>query len=79
MVGHKSYRNMFGPHGLGRRNKRGQIPIDVCERSELVTNTWFQERKRIVLTGRAPEDRNRHELDSNCEYRFRNSIKLRRH
>jgi len=79
LVGHKSYRNVFGTHGLGRRNKRVYIPIAFCERNELVTNTWFPERKRIVFTGRAPEDRNRHKLDSIIvKHRFRNSMKVRR-
>ena len=32
VVGDESYRNIVGSHGLGRRNHRGQILIDVCEK-----------------------------------------------
>ena len=33
VVGDLSYRNIVGSHRLGRRNHRGQMPIDFCERS----------------------------------------------
>jgi hypothetical protein len=33
LVGCKSYRNTAGPHGLGRRNHKGQMLIDYCERN----------------------------------------------
>jgi hypothetical protein len=29
VVGDKSYRNIVGPHGLGRKNHRGQMPINL--------------------------------------------------
>jgi hypothetical protein len=38
----KSYRNIFGQHGLRRRNQRGQMFVDCCKRNGLlITNTWF--------------------------------------
>jgi exonuclease III len=40
VVGDKAHHNIVGPYGLERRNQRGQILIDVCERNGLViTNT----------------------------------------
>jgi hypothetical protein len=46
VVGDKSYRNIVGQHGLGRKNHGGQILINVCERNGLiVTNTWFRKPK----------------------------------
>ena len=39
----ESYRNIVGPHGLGRKNHRGQMLINFCERNGLiVANTWFR-------------------------------------
>jgi len=36
-----------GPHGLGRKNHRGKMLINFCERNGLiVTNTWFRKPKR---------------------------------
>ena len=44
VVGEESYRNIVGPHGLGRRNHRGQMLIKFCERNRLiVTNTSLRE------------------------------------
>jgi exonuclease III len=44
VVGDESYRNTDGPHGLGRKNHRGQMLINFCERNGLiVTNTSVQE------------------------------------
>jgi exonuclease III len=40
VVGDKAHHNTVGPYGLGRRNERGQMLIDFCERYGLViTNT----------------------------------------
>jgi exonuclease III len=33
VVGEESHRNIVGPHGLGRRNHRGQMLINFCERN----------------------------------------------
>jgi hypothetical protein len=51
VVGGKSYQNIVGPHGLVRRNQRGQMHIDICERNGLViTNIWFKKPKRSKST-----------------------------
>jgi len=56
-VGDESYRNIFGPHGLGRQNHRGQMLINFCERNGLiVTNTWFRKPKIRLYTWKAPGD-----------------------
>ena len=47
VVGDKSYRNIVGPHGLGRKNHRSQMLINFSERNGLiVTNTRFRKPKR---------------------------------
>ena len=47
VVREESYKNIDGSHLLGRRNHRGQMLIDFCERNGLiVTNTWFKKPKR---------------------------------
>ena len=64
VVGEESYRDIVGPHGLGRKNHRGQMLINVCERSGLiVTITWFRKPKRRVCTWKSSGDRSRHQLD----------------
>ncbi|PNF27982.1 hypothetical protein B7P43_G14668 [Cryptotermes secundus] len=63
-VGDEPYQNIVGSHGLGRRNHRGQMLIDFCERNGLiVTNTWLKKQKRILYTWKAPGDWRRHQLD----------------
>ena len=53
----ESYRNIVGPHGLGRKNHRGQMLINFCERNRLiVTNTWFRKPKGILYTWKEPGD-----------------------
>jgi hypothetical protein len=39
VVGNKAHHNIVGPYGLGRRNQRGQMLIDFCERNGLVITT----------------------------------------
>jgi len=47
VTGDESCRNIAGPHGLGRKNHRGQMLINFCERNGLiVTHTWFRKPKR---------------------------------
>jgi len=42
VAGDESYRNIVGPHGLGRKNHRCQMLINFCERNGLIViNTWF--------------------------------------
>jgi hypothetical protein len=55
-VGDEWYRNIIGPHGLGRKNHRGQMLINFCERNGLiVTNTWFRKPKRRLEGTRRSE------------------------
>ena len=77
VVGEESHKNILGSHGLGRRNHRGQMIIDFCERNGLiVTNTWFKKPKRRLYTWKAPGDWSRHQLDYILvKHRFRNSVK----
>ena len=77
VVGEESYKNTVGSHGLGRRNHRGQMLIDFCERNGLiVTNTWFKKPKRRLYTWKAPGDWSLHQLDYILvKHRFRNSVK----
>jgi len=40
VVGDESYRNIAGPHGLGRKNRRVKLLINFCKRNGLnLTNT----------------------------------------
>jgi exonuclease III len=77
VVGDEPYRNIVGPHGLGRNNHRGQMLINCCERNGLsVTNTRFRKPKRRLYTWKAPGHRSRHQLDYILvKHRFRNSVK----
>ena len=51
VVGDESYRNIVGPHGLGRKNHIGQKLSNVCERNGIiVTNIWFRKPKRRLYT-----------------------------
>jgi exonuclease III len=78
-VGDKSFRDIAGPHGLGRNNHRVQMLIKLSERNVLnVTNTWFKKPKRRLYEHRwkTPGDRSRHHLDYIIvKHRFRNSVK----
>ena len=74
VVGDEPYRNIAGPHGLGRKNHRGQMLITFWERNGLiVTNTWFRKPKRRLYKWKAPGDQSQHQLD--YKHRFRNSVK----
>ena len=77
VVGEESYMNIVGSHGLGRRNHRGQMLIDFCDRNGLiVTNSWFKKPKRRPYTWKAPGDWSRHQLEYILvKHRFRNSMK----
>ena len=76
VVADESYRNIVGPHCLGRKNHRGQI-LNFCEINGLiVTNTWIRKPKRRLYIWKAPGDRSRHQLDYILvKHRFRNSVK----
>ncbi|PNF28769.1 hypothetical protein B7P43_G06461 [Cryptotermes secundus] len=78
IVGDEPYQNIIRSHGLRRRNHRGQMLIDFCERNGLiVTNTWFKKPKRRIYTWKGPGDLRRHQLDYILvKHRFRNSVKV---
>jgi exonuclease III len=77
VVGDKAHHNTVGPYGLGRRNRRGQMLIDFCERNGLViTNTLFKKPKRRLYTWKSPGDKSRYQLDYVLvKQRLRNSVK----
>jgi hypothetical protein len=52
VYGNKAHQNTVGPYGLGRRNQRGQMLIDFCERNGIaITNTWFKKPKEDCTPG----------------------------
>jgi hypothetical protein len=60
----KSYRNIVGPHGLKRRNQRGQIIVDFRERNAFdVTSKRFKKPNRRLYSWKTPGDRNRYYLE----------------
>lgn len=67
----------IGGYGLGVRNERGQILVDLCTRMDLVvTNTWFKQHKRRRYTWKRPGDTGRFQIDYILvRHRFRNSVK----
>jgi hypothetical protein len=77
VVGDKSYCNAVGPEGLGKRKQTDQMLIHFCERNLLVTtNTQFKKPKIKLYTWKAPEGRNRHQLDNVLvKHQFRDSMK----
>jgi hypothetical protein len=77
VVGDEPYRNIVGPHGLGKKKQRGQMLFNFCERNGLITtNTWFRKPKRRLYTWKEPGDRSRHQLDYLLmKHGFRNSVK----
>jgi exonuclease III len=77
VAGDEVYRNIAGPHGLGRKNHRGQMLTNFCERNGLiVTNIQFKKPKRRLYTWKAPGDRSQYQLDYILvKHRFRNGVK----
>ena len=76
VVGDEPYRNIVGSHGLGRRNHRGQMLIDFCERNGLIVTHGSIKPKRRLYTWKAHGDWGRHQLDYILmKHRFRNSVK----
>jgi hypothetical protein len=77
VVGDEPYRNIVGPHGLGRKNQSGKILVNFCERNKLIViNTWFRKPKRRLYTWKAPRARSRNQLDYILvKHIFRNSMK----
>ncbi|KDR20391.1 Craniofacial development protein 2 [Zootermopsis nevadensis] len=60
VVGKGAENNIVGPHGLGIRNRRGDMMVDFCRRNGLViTNTWFKKHHRRLYTWKSPGNRSR--------------------
>ena len=67
---------MVGGYGLGSRNERGDLLVDLCrENSMVVTNTWFKNHPRRLYTWRSPGDLTRNQINYILSSkRFRNFI-----
>jgi hypothetical protein len=51
VIGDQSNGNICGSHGLGNRNRRGQMLPEFCDRTRLVTtNKWFKKPKKRLYT-----------------------------
>ena len=77
VVGQGSEGNVIGQYGLGKRNDRGEMLMQFCQRNNLiVTNTWFKKRKTKLYTWKSPGDLHRYQIDYILvKQRFRGSIK----
>ena len=75
-VGQGKVEDIVGPHGLGKRNDRGDKLVNWCsEKRQAVMNTWFSHHPRHLWTWKSPGDRSRNQIDYiTINKRFRNSI-----
>ena len=66
-----------GSFGLGRRNKRGVMLVEFCERRNLmIANTCFEYSLRRRYSWTSPEDTRRLQIDYILvKQRYRNSVK----
>ena len=51
VVGDQSYQNTVRSHGLGRRNHRGQMLIDFCERNGLIVSNTRSQKETVHMEG----------------------------
>ena len=77
VVGQGREGKLVGNFGLGKRNESGQKLVELCKRNKMmVTNTWFQQRKRRIYTWKKPGDTGRYQIDYILvRQRYRNSVK----
>src|SRR6476469_774953 len=55
---------VVGKFGFGKRNDRGERLIKFCKSQKLViTNTWFEYKKRRTYKWKSPEDLRRYQID----------------
>src|SRR6476469_115569 len=77
MVGESKEDKVVGKFGLEKRNDRGERLIEFCKSQNLViTNTWFEQEKRVRYTWKSPGDLRRYQIDYIIvRQRYRNSVK----
>ena len=75
-VGSQEIPGVTGKFGLGIQNEAGQRIIEFCQENALViTNTLFQQHKRILYTWTSPDGQHRNQIDYIlCSQRWRSSI-----
>ena len=75
-VGSQEIPGVTGKFGLGVQNEAGQRLIKFCQEYALViTNTLFQQHKRILYTWTSPDGQQRNQIDYIlCSQRWRSSI-----
>ena len=76
-IGKGKQDEVVGPHGLGKRNDRGERLVEFCIKHKLVIcNTWFEQRENAKHTWSAPDGRTKNQIDYiMINKRYRNSIK----
>ena len=75
-LGSQGTPGVTGKFGFGIRNEAGQRLIEFCQENALViTNTLFQQHKRILYTWTSPDGQHRTQTDYIlCSQRWRSSI-----
>jgi len=64
VLGVKSYRNITGPRGLRRRNRKGQTFFDFEKKwTFYITNTWIKKHKRRPYIWKVQGDQNGRQFD----------------
>ena len=76
-IGKGAYQDLIGPHGLGKRNSRGDRLQCFClEKDLIIANTYYQHPNRLLYTWKSPGDVIRNQIDYILiRKRFRNSVK----
>ena len=77
VVGEGKEDRVVGNFGLGKRNDRGERLIEFCKsQNPVITNTWFEQKKRRRYTWKSLEDLRRYQIDYILvRQRNRNSVK----
>ena len=75
-VGEKAVPDIVGKFGLGKRNEAGERLIDFCQENHMIiTNTCFQQPKRILYTWTTPNGQHRNQIDYIlCNRQWKSSI-----
>ena len=76
-IGKGKQDEVVGPHGLGKRNERGERLVEVCISNDLIAcNTWFEQRENSKQTWSAPDGKTKNQIEYvMINRRYRNSIK----